>query len=162
MPDRDARHETTASIPSHPSSDLIFSKVYIIKFRSIAYGTVCTLKKNDQFILTIHPSLFSDKRIYLLHKYITAPAQRSATSLSTPSSSSSIVLNAEKETSTERGVSVDQDGKSNVWAIEPKMEVSTKSGEEKTKSYLIGGVGLIVFAGIAGVALTNLPDPNLL
>ena len=42
------------------------------------------------------------------------------------------------------------------------MEVSTKSGEEKTKSYLIGGVGLIVFAGIAGVALTNLPDPNLL
>ena len=91
----------------------------------------------------------------------TAPAQRSAT-LSTPSSSSSIVLNAEKETSTERGVSVDQDGKSNVWAIEPKMEVSTKSGEEKTKSALIAGAGLIVFAGIAGVALTNLPDPNLL
>ncbi|OEU18931.1 hypothetical protein FRACYDRAFT_274934 [Fragilariopsis cylindrus CCMP1102] len=91
-----------------------------------------------------------------------APAQRSAT-LSTPSSSSSsIVLNAEKETSTERGVSVDQDGKSNVWAIEPKMEVSTKSGEEKTKSALIAGAGLIVFAGIAGVALTNLPDPNLL
>ena len=104
---------------------------------------------------------FPIKRIYLLYKYITAPAQRSAT-VSTPSSSSSIVLNAEKETSTERGVSVDQDGKSNVWAIEPKMEVSTKSGEEKTKSYLIGGVGLIVFAGIAGVALTNLPDPNLL
>ena len=106
---------------------------------------------------------FPHKTNILNYTTITAPAQqRSATSLSTPSSSSSIVLNAEKETSTERGVSVDQDGKSNVWAIEPKMEVSTKSGEEKTKSYLIGGVGLIVFAGIAGVALTNLPDPNLL
>lgn len=96
---------------------------------------------------------------YTYYTNITAPAQRSAT-LST--SSSSIVLNVEKETSTERGVSVDQDGKSNVWAIEPKMEVSTKSGEEKTKSALIAGAGLIVFAGIAGVALTNLPDPNLL
>ena len=128
----------------------------------IAYGTVCTLKKNDQFILTIHPSLFPHTRIYTYCTNITAPAQQRSATLSTPSSSSSIVLNAEKETSTERGVSVDQDGKSNVWAIEPKMEVSTKSGEEKTKSYLIGGVGLIVFAGIAGVALTNLPDPNLL
>ena len=118
-------------------------------------------KKNDQFILPIHPSLFPHKTNILIITNITAPAQRSAT-LSTPSSSSSIVLNAEKETSTERGVSVDQDGKSNVWAIEPKMEVSTKSGEEKTKSALIAGAGLIVFAGIAGVALTNLPDPNLL
>jgi len=60
----------------------------------------------------------------------------------------------------ERGVSVDQDGKSNVWAIEPKMEVESKSGEEKTKSAILAGVGLIAFAGAAGVALTNLPDPN--
>mmetsp|Transcript_54732 Transcript_54732/g.158365 ORF Transcript_54732/g.158365 Transcript_54732/m.158365 type:complete len:114 (-) Transcript_54732:197-538(-) len=60
----------------------------------------------------------------------------------------------------ERGVSVDQDGKSNVWAIEPKMEVSTKSSEEKTQSALIAGGGLAVFAVIAGLALTNLPDPN--
>ena len=60
----------------------------------------------------------------------------------------------------ERGVSVDQDGKSNVWAIEPKMEVSSKSSEEKTKSAIIAGAGLVAFAGIAGVVLTNLPDPN--
>mmetsp|Transcript_9204 Transcript_9204/g.19317 ORF Transcript_9204/g.19317 Transcript_9204/m.19317 type:complete len:103 (-) Transcript_9204:529-837(-) len=60
----------------------------------------------------------------------------------------------------ERGVSVDQDGKSNVWAIEPKMEVESTSSEEKTKSALIAGAGLIAFAGAAGVALTNLPDPN--
>lgn len=60
----------------------------------------------------------------------------------------------------ERGVSVDQDGKSNVWAIEPKMEVSTKSNEEKTQSALFAAGGLGVFAVIAGLALTNLPDPN--
>ena len=40
------------------------------------------------------------------------------------------------------------------------MEVESKSGEEKTKSILLAGVGLIAFAGAAGVALTNLPDPN--
>jgi hypothetical protein len=62
--------------------------------------------------------------------------------------------------SSERGVSVDQDGKSNVWAIEPKMEVDTTSGEDKIKGYLAGAVGLVAFAGAAGFALTNLPDPN--
>jgi hypothetical protein len=60
----------------------------------------------------------------------------------------------------ERGVSVDQDGKSNVWAIEPKMEVSTKSSEEKTQSALLAGGGLVAFAAAAGFILTNLPDPN--
>jgi len=60
----------------------------------------------------------------------------------------------------ERGVSVDQDGKSNVWAIEPKMEVSSKSSEENMQSALIAGGGLAVLAILAGVALLNLPDPN--
>lgn len=60
----------------------------------------------------------------------------------------------------ERGVSVDQDGKSNVWAIEPKMEVSTKSSEETTQSALIAGGGLAAAAVAAGLILTNLPDPN--
>lgn len=60
----------------------------------------------------------------------------------------------------ERGVSVDQDGKSNVWAIEPKMEVESTSAEDKIKGYLFAGAGLVAFAGAAGVALTNLPDPN--
>jgi hypothetical protein len=69
---------------------------------------------------------------------------------------------AEDDTSsgTERGVSVDQDGKSNVWAIEPKMEVSTTSNEEKTSTALIAGGGLAAFAVVAGLVLTNLPDPN--
>ena len=49
----------------------------------------------------------------------------------------------------ERGVSMDQDGKSNVWAIEPKMEIESKSSEEKTGGLLlaIGGIG--AFAAIA-------------
>ena len=67
---------------------------------------------------------------------------------------------SEEPPTVERGVSVDQDGKSNVWAIEPKMEVSSKSSEEKTTSALIAGGGLLAFAAIAGVVLTNLPDPN--
>ena len=60
----------------------------------------------------------------------------------------------------ERGVSVDQDGKSNVWAIEPKMEVSSKSNEEKTQSAIVAGAGLAAFAVVAGAVLSNLPDPN--
>ena len=60
----------------------------------------------------------------------------------------------------ERGVSFDQDGKSNVWAIEPKMEVSTKSSEENTQSVLIAGGGLAAAVVAAAVILTNLPDPN--
>ena len=47
-----------------------------------------------------------------------------------------------------------------VWAIEPKMEVSTKSGEEKTQSAIVAGAGFAAFAALAGVVLTNLPDPN--
>ena len=61
---------------------------------------------------------------------------------------------------TERGVSVDQDGKSNVWAIEPKMEVDTKSAEEKTTGTLLAVGGLAAFAALAAGVLTNLPDPD--
>mmetsp|Transcript_52699 Transcript_52699/g.53083 ORF Transcript_52699/g.53083 Transcript_52699/m.53083 type:complete len:111 (-) Transcript_52699:332-664(-) len=61
---------------------------------------------------------------------------------------------------TERGVSTDQDGKSNVWAVEPKMEIETKSSEEKGFSAIVAGVGLAAFAGAAGFILTHLPDPN--
>ena len=61
---------------------------------------------------------------------------------------------------TERGVSVDQDGKSNVWAIEPKMEVSSKSNEESTQSVVIAAGGLGAAAVAAALILTNLPDPN--
>jgi hypothetical protein len=60
----------------------------------------------------------------------------------------------------ERGVSVDQDGKSNVWAIEPKVEISGKSNEEMTKAGYIAVGGLGGFAVLAFLILSNLPDPN--
>eukprot|EP00558_Chaetoceros_sp_UNC1202_P008330 CAMPEP_0197236542 /NCGR_PEP_ID=MMETSP1429-20130617/3610_1 /TAXON_ID=49237 /ORGANISM="Chaetoceros sp., Strain UNC1202" /LENGTH=109 /DNA_ID=CAMNT_0042695337 /DNA_START=33 /DNA_END=362 /DNA_ORIENTATION=+ len=60
----------------------------------------------------------------------------------------------------ERGVSLDQDGKSNVWAIEPKIEVESKSSEEKTSSAIFAAGGFAAFAVAAGAILTNLPDPN--
>lgn len=60
----------------------------------------------------------------------------------------------------ERGVSVDQDGKSNVWAIEPKIELTTKSNEEVTKTLYIAIAGLGSFAVFAFFILSNLPDPN--
>ena len=68
---------------------------------------------------------------------------------------------AEKDNSgVERGVSMDQDGKSNVWAIEPKMEIENKSSEEKTGSALVAVGGFAAFAAIAAFALSNLPDPD--
>eukprot|EP00565_Helicotheca_tamesis_P005039 CAMPEP_0185724292 /NCGR_PEP_ID=MMETSP1171-20130828/814_1 /TAXON_ID=374046 /ORGANISM="Helicotheca tamensis, Strain CCMP826" /LENGTH=123 /DNA_ID=CAMNT_0028392109 /DNA_START=114 /DNA_END=485 /DNA_ORIENTATION=+ len=60
----------------------------------------------------------------------------------------------------ERGVSVDQDGKSNVWAIEPKMELENKSSEEKTSSAIAAVAGLAAFAAVAAGLLSNLPDPD--
>lgn len=60
----------------------------------------------------------------------------------------------------ERGVSVDQDGKSNVWAIEPKMEVDTRSSDEKSSSAIFAVGGLAAFAAVAAGILTNLPDPD--
>ena len=86
---------------------------------------------------------------------LSAPLQRKAVV-----SKTAIFEGDDNGSSVERGVSVDQDGKSNVWAIEPKMEVSNKSSEEKTSSVLIAGGGLAAFAVIAGLVLTHLPDPN--
>ena len=76
------------------------------------------------------------------------------------SSGTSHLSMADDKKPVERGVSMDQDGKSNVWAIEPKMEIESKSSEEKTGGLLlaIGGIG--AFAAIAGAVLSNLPDPN--
>lgn len=60
----------------------------------------------------------------------------------------------------ERGVSLDQDGKSNVWAIEPKMEVDSKSSEEQTSNAVFAAGGLAAFSLVAAGILTNLPDPD--
>mmetsp|Transcript_17211 Transcript_17211/g.24328 ORF Transcript_17211/g.24328 Transcript_17211/m.24328 type:complete len:113 (+) Transcript_17211:72-410(+) len=90
-----------------------------------------------------------------------------AFAVSRPAHSSVALRMSEEDTLTqepgkvvERGVSVDQDGKSNVWAIEPKMEVDSKSSEEKTTSTIIAAGGLAAFAAVAAGILTNLPDPD--
>eukprot|EP00541_Cyclophora_tenuis_P018201 CAMPEP_0116564282 /NCGR_PEP_ID=MMETSP0397-20121206/13219_1 /TAXON_ID=216820 /ORGANISM="Cyclophora tenuis, Strain ECT3854" /LENGTH=125 /DNA_ID=CAMNT_0004090853 /DNA_START=85 /DNA_END=462 /DNA_ORIENTATION=- len=103
----------------------------------------------------------------------TAPATTFVTKTATTSSSSSSSLRMDPTTEEkvdiapspvktfiERGVSVDQDGQSNVWALEPKVEIENKSNEEKTQSALLAAGGLAIFAVFAGVVLTNLPDPN--
>ena len=73
---------------------------------------------------------------------------------------SRVVMREGPPSQSERGVSVDQDGKSNVWAIEPREEISSKSSEEKTQSALIAGAGFVAFAAVAAGVLSNLPDPN--
>mmetsp|Transcript_10553 Transcript_10553/g.31102 ORF Transcript_10553/g.31102 Transcript_10553/m.31102 type:complete len:111 (-) Transcript_10553:418-750(-) len=75
-------------------------------------------------------------------------------------SASPLFMAEDPSNPSERGVSVDQDGKSNVWAIEPKMEVDTKSSEEKTTSAVVALAGLAAFGAVAAGVLTNLPDPD--
>merc|ERR1711865_71210 len=79
-------------------------------------------------------------------------------------SSSSVMMAAEEDDKEvgafERGVSIDQDGKSNVWAIEPKVEVDAKSSQEKSTIIYLGVGGLVAFGAIAAFVLTNLPDAD--
>lgn len=67
------------------------------------------------FMVCLHP--------FVLYYYSLAPAQTTA-----PFASRGILKMADDESpavgSVERGVSIDQDGKSNVWAIEPKSKFS--------------------------------------
>lgn len=56
------------------------------------------------------------------------------------------------------GTSVDQDGKSNVWAVEPKMQVEVgKEGEGVMKGGIVAG-GAVAALALAGVVVANLPD----
>jgi len=41
-----------------------------------------------------------------------------------------------------------------------RIELETKSGEEKTQSAIVAGVGFAAFAVVAGAVLANLPDPS--
>lgn len=103
--------------------------------------TTCALKKKPTTL------------IFVLSFFLSVPTANTATR--------TVLFMSENEKPVkERGVSFDQDGKSNVWAIEPKVEISTKSGEEKTKTALIAGGGLVAAAVAAAAILSNLPDPN--
>lgn len=64
-----------------------------------------------------------------------------------------------KENPKERGVSFDQDGKSNTWAIEPKIKVD--DGSKKTNPFVVTG-SVIGVLGVVGAVCANLPDPDSL
>ena len=60
----------------------------------------------------------------------------------------------------ERGVSFDQDGKSNTWAIEPKMEVKMDNNDNGVNPLLVaGGASIGVVASVVAI-VSNLPDPD--
>ena len=60
------------------------------------------------------------------------------------------------------GRSKDQDGKSNIWSIEPKMEVMEGDENQPNQLFILGGVFAAVAAAIpVFLALTKvLPDPS--
>lgn len=60
------------------------------------------------------------------------------------------------------GRSRDQDGKSNIWSIEPKMEVEDEIDNKKTNLFVVGGVfAAVALALPAFVAFTKiLPDAS--
>ena len=58
------------------------------------------------------------------------------------------------------GTSVDQDGKSNVWAVEPKMQVEVSEEGAGLKQTLLFGVGAGVVAAIVATVVTSLPNPD--
>ena len=60
------------------------------------------------------------------------------------------------------GRSKDQDGKSNIWSIEPKMEVMEGDENQPNQLFILGGVFAAVAASIPiFLALTKvLPDPS--
>ena len=68
------------------------------------------------------------------------------------------MMSDEAPTSGRRGISVDQDGKSNIWSIEPTMRVEEA---DNSKNLAIVGV-TAVFAVVAiAAAFPFIPDPNI-
>lgn len=102
----------------------------------------------------VHPPPCSHIHSYVApNKVLTGPRYSTETE-------EEVFVSSSSEKFVERGVSVDQDGKSNVWAIEPKIELESKSSEEQTQGVLIAGAGIAIAAVAAAGILTNLPDPN--
>lgn len=55
------------------------------------------------------------------------------------------------------GATVDQDGKSNIWAVEPKITVDEGTDN---KALIVGGVVAIILAGIAFLPQLPLISPD--
>lgn len=58
------------------------------------------------------------------------------------------------------GSSIDQDGKSNVWAVEPKMQVEVAAEGDGTKKLIFIGGGAAATIAFITAVVSFLPDPD--
>lgn len=60
------------------------------------------------------------------------------------------------------GTSVDEDGKSNVWAVEPKMQVEVGTEGQAVKQISIIAGGAVAAIALVTTIVNLLPDPDTL
>ena len=71
-------------------------------------------------------------------------------------------FNEQASTAPNKGASVDQDGKSNIWALEPKMRDEVQGEGDGFKKIAIIGAGAAA-AAVAVVGIVSvLPNPDLI
>ena len=87
---------------------------------------------NDAFYIPFSPSLFHKKHNHLLQANDNNELNNNDLEIDTISKSSNKIFRL--------GRSKDQDGKSNIWSVEPKMEVVYEEITELNKNILTGGL----------------------
>ena len=87
---------------------------------------------NDAFYIPFSPSFFHKKHKYLLQANDNNELDNNDLEIDTISKSSNKIFRL--------GRSKDQDGKSNIWSVEPKMEVVYEEITELNKNILTGGL----------------------
>ena len=87
---------------------------------------------NDSFYIPFSHSLFNKKHNHLLQVNDNNELDNNDLEIDTISKSSNKIFRL--------GRSKDQDGKSNIWSVEPKMEVVYEEITELNKNILIGGL----------------------
>jgi hypothetical protein len=87
---------------------------------------------NDAFYIPFSPSLFHKKHNHLLQANDNNELDNNDLDIDTTSKSSNKIFRL--------GRSKDQDGKSNIWSVEPKMEVVYEELTELNTNILTGGL----------------------
>jgi hypothetical protein len=87
---------------------------------------------NDAFYIPFRSSLFHKKHNHLLQANDNNELDNNDLEIDTTSKSSNKIFRL--------GRSKDQDGKSNIWSVEPKMEVIYEEITELNKNILTGGL----------------------
>jgi hypothetical protein len=87
---------------------------------------------NDAFYIPFSRSLFHKKHNHLLQANDNTELDNNDLEIDTISKSSNKIVRL--------GKSKDQDGKSNIWSVEPKMEVIYEEITELNKNILTGGL----------------------